>query len=102
MAKTLFFICLTLISVLLAVGLYQVPQPWRGILVGWLLFALTVGTMILRLARHYFAFKSLQLTTRGPGQAGRTKHEQPTRKHQYEGLRVVMSTSGGGGRRVVR
>jgi len=67
MGKAIFFICLTALSALLTVGLYQVPQPWRGILVGWLLFVVTLGAMILRLARHYFAYKSLQLTTQRAG-----------------------------------
>ncbi len=100
-AKRLFLSSLTLVAAILALGVYQVPQPWRGLLIGWLLLFLTLGSLIMRLVRHYFEFKALQLTTRG--NAPRRAEPKPSRAaHSPRRLDVIGERGGGSGRLTVR
>lgn len=65
--RGLFLWGLTVGAGVLAVGVYQVPQPWRGWLIGWLLFMGTLGLLILRFLRHYYQYRMAQLAQRkGP------------------------------------
>ena len=42
-----------IIGVVLTLAMAQVPQPWRGYLVVWLLLSATAGTIGLRITRHH-------------------------------------------------
>lgn len=102
LAKGTFLTMLAVVGVILVLGIYQVPQPWRGLLVGWLLFVASAGTFILRLARHHYQYKSLQLTTRRPTEKPVIKRARKLEPARLDSLKVVMSESGGGGRRTIR
>lgn len=99
--KGLFLLSVTALGVILVLAVYQIPQPWRGILVAFLAFMLTFGTFALRVIRHICEYKSLQLTTRQPlAQAGRSR-SSTRRRRKRTGLDVISPGSAGGGRRVV-
>ena len=78
-ARGIFLALLALAAGFLVLAVYQVPQPWRGVLVAWLLFSGTGGLLILRIVRHYYAYKTLQLTTKQPAspQGPHTRTGQP-------------------------
>lgn len=100
-AKRFFLASLAVVAVILAVGVYQVPQPWRGLLVSWLLLFITLGSLVMRLIRHYFEYKALQLTSRGahvPRPAPAPRREA----HSKHKLDVITTPSGRGGRSTVR
>lgn len=100
-ARGIFLALLALAAGFLVVAVYQVPQPWRGALVAWLLFSSTGGLLILRIVRHYYAYKTLQLTTKQPPRPA----PQRSRKAQtpsLDNLRVVLSDSAGSGRYTIR
>lgn len=94
MAKGIFFFNLSLLGGVLVVGVYQVPQPWRGIVVVWLVFALTVGAFVLRLLRHHYEYKALQLSKGTPNPPARSKRRR--RKPKPQGLQIVLSERAGG------
>ena len=48
-----FFLNVGLIAVFVTLGVYQVPQPWRGVLVALLLVGLTVGFFVLRVVGNH-------------------------------------------------
>ncbi len=100
-AKRFFLASLAVVAVILAVGVYQVPQPWRGLLVGWLLLFITLGSLVMRLARHYFEYKALKLTSRGSG-APRPVPAPRREPHSKRKVDVIATPSGRGGRSVVR
>lgn len=79
-------------GILLAWIIYQVPQPWRAILVAWLFVFVTLGTLILRAIQHYYAFQTRQ----GKADARRVPRRKPKANlPSFEGLRVVMSQESG-------
>ena len=100
-AKRLFLSSLTVVAVILALSVYQVPQPWRGLLIGWLLLFLTLGSLIMRLVRHYFEYKALKLTARG-GAAQRQDPKPRRAAHSPRKLDVISGHSGSAGRLTVR
>jgi len=87
--RGLFLWVLTVGAGVLAVGVYQVPQPWRGWLIGWLLFMFTLGVLILRFLRHYYQYKMAQLARQGTNTVS-----QPLRRAQpvprVENLKIVV------------
>jgi uncharacterized membrane protein YdbT with pleckstrin-like domain len=103
LAKGAFFTTLAIVALVLVLAIYQVPQPWRGILVGWVLFLTTVGVFVLRLARHFCDYKALQLSAR---QLARreppVRHARRTSNPRVDSLKVVLSDSAGSGRRTIR
>jgi hypothetical protein len=104
--KGIFFFGLAIVGVIIVLGVYQVPQPWRGVLVAWLLFMGTGGVFILRVIRHLVAYKSLKLeqaTAQGRWRSTRNRrrsvfHSRP----RQESLRIVRTRAAGAGRHVVR
>ncbi len=50
--RSLFAVMALAAGVLLALAVFQVPQPWRAILVAWLLVCATLGTLVVRLVRR--------------------------------------------------
>ena len=99
--RGLFLWALTIGAGVLAVGVYQVPQPWRGWLIGWLLFMFTLGVLILRFLRHYYQYKMVQLTQQGVSGAGHpVRRAQPVPR--AENLKIVLMEEGKGGRHILR
>ena len=102
--KGVFFLSLAIAGVIIVLGVYQVPQPWRGVLVAWLLFMGTGGVFVLRVIRHLIAYKSLKLehsATQARYAGGRRREASRSRPRQ-ESLRVVRTDAMGAGRHVVR
>jgi len=101
LARGVFLALLTVVVAFLVLAVYQVPQPWRGALVAWLLFAGTAGLFILRIIRHYYAYKTLQLTTRQPARPTPQRARKPSAV-SLDKLNVVLSDSVGSGRHTIR
>jgi len=99
-AKILFLLNVTLLGVVAALAAHQVPQPWRGILVGWLFVALTLGGLFVRALKHYLAYRATHASQ--PAAERPAAPRRTSRHRQFEGLKVGYSESGGGGRRVIR
>ena len=101
LAKGIFFINLSIVGLVLSFAIYQVPQPWRGILVAWLLILASLGTFILRLIGHYYEYKALQLTTKKNNQPAKQapKRKAPRRATK---LRVIQPKPSRGGRHIIR
>ena len=100
-AKGVFLVNMTILAIIVVLAVYQVPQPWRGYVVAWLLFMATAGLFALRVIRHHYAFKSLELQERGPS-APRRDERGERRRERPTGLRVVRSATVGNGRTVLR
>jgi hypothetical protein len=87
---------------MLALIVYQVPQPWRGILIGWLLFFFTVGLIAMRVVRAVMDYKTAKILAGGETKA--KKPETPRRvRSAFESLPapVVQASRGNGGRETV-
>jgi hypothetical protein len=99
--RGLYLLVLTLGAGVLTLGVYEVPQPWRGWLIGWLLFMCTLGVLILRFLRHYYQYKMVQLARREANGANRPlRRARPTPR--VENLEVVLLDGGKGGRYILR
>ena len=90
--KAIFMLVLLCVGVLVALAVYQVPQPWRGVLVGWLFLSVTLGTLVLRLIKHHYEYKALQL------QSKPSIHQkpQPPPRARFDNLDVIRVKDGGG------
>jgi hypothetical protein len=99
-ARGIFLVNLAILGSILAFAVYQVPQPWRGVLVAWLLFLVTIGALALRILKHHYAYKTLQLTTRQPLARARTPRRRAGTT--TPSLKVVRANSLGSGRSVIR
>lgn len=100
LGKALFLVNLTMLGVIGALAAHQVPQPWRGILVAGLFVTVTFGSLLVKALKHYLEYRAacpVQSTALRPKAPKRSD-----RHRQFEGLQVVYSNSGGGGRRVIR
>jgi fatty acid desaturase len=91
--RAFFFVLALAAGVLLALAVFQVPQPWRAILVAWLLICATLGVLVVRLVRHHYEYKALQ-QRRGRASPVRVAPREPATP-RFEGLKVVMSSEGG-------
>ena len=102
-AKGLFFVNLSVLGAVFALGIYQIPQPWRGALVAWLLVITSVGVFALKLAKHHYQYKSDLLKA---GRAARTRTSRRARRSVRLGSRndlsIVRSGQGGRGRYTIR
>ncbi|MBC7234364.1 MAG: hypothetical protein H5T69_00870 [Chloroflexi bacterium] len=103
-AKGIFFINLSILGAVIVLAVYQVPQPWRGYLVAWLLFMATVGAFVLRIICHHYAYKSLELQERGERLAVQPKgvRAKEDLRARSAKLRVVRRETAGAGRHIVR
>lgn len=99
-AKLLFLLNVALLGAIAAMAAHQVPQPWRGILVGWLFVALTLGSVFLRALRHYLQYRATRPSQ--PPAVRSAARRGGVGERQFEGLKVVYSPGGGAGRRVIR
>jgi len=103
LAKGAFMTALAIVAVVLVLAIYQVPQPWRGILVGWVLFLATAGLFILRLAKHFCDYKALQLNARQlPRRNSPPRRSRRPDNPKIDSLKVVLSDTAGSGRRTIR
>ncbi len=102
LAKGAFMTALAIVAVVLVLAIYQVPQPWRGILVGWVLFLATAGLFILRLAKHVCEYKALQLHARQASHSTPPRRSRRLSNSRIDSLKVVLSDTVGSGRRVIR
>ena len=101
-SRNLFLVNVTILAMVLAFAVYQVPQPWRGILVGWLLFLVSIGWFVLHVLKHHYQYKALQLSARRSApQRDRPPRRRP-RHANREDLKVVLAQHSGRGRRVIR
>ena len=99
MARGRFLILTAAIGVVLVLAVAQVPQPWRGVLVAWLIFGGSVGYLAARLARSYHAFVAAP-PSRQPRAAG-TRRPQEAPPPHAESLKVVVSSTAANGRRTI-
>ena len=86
------------IAVVLAVA--QVPAPWRGALVAWLIFWVTFGSLAIRLVRGYRAYTSAP-TRRRPAATPTRGHRTGAPSRPVSSLNVVVSKAGANGRHTV-
>ncbi|MEA3408415.1 MAG: hypothetical protein U9R48_10125 [Chloroflexota bacterium] len=93
--KGLFLMNLGIVGILLALAVYQVPQPWRGILVAWLLFLASAGTFVLRLLAHHYQYRKLKLEREKKARQGTHKRREQRRLNINRELNVVHSSGGG-------
>jgi hypothetical protein len=101
--KAWFLILLSVAALALLLVVYQVPQPWRGYLVAWLLFMATAGTFVLRLVQHHYHYKALQLTSKQNGHSVPPPPRRPKPGPPPTGaLKVVYSEQAGSGRHIIR
>ena len=91
--KTIFFLNLSILGGILAFAIYQVPQPWRGALVVFLLLSVSVGWLVTGLVRHYYRYKTET--------AKRPRRPKPEPKNRKPSIRVVRTHSKGA-RHVIR
>jgi len=102
-AKGIFFVNLSILGAVLVLGIYQIPQPWRGALVAWLLVVTSVGVFALKLAKHHYQYKSDMLKA---GQSGRSRHSKRSTQNVRQGtrgdLQIVQSSQEGRGRFTIR
>jgi hypothetical protein len=98
-ARWRFLMLTAAIGVVLVLAVAQVPQPWRGVLVAWLIFGGSVGYLATRLARHYHAYVAPP-PTRQPRRtrARRLPEETPRRA---ESLKIIVSNIAANGRRTI-
>lgn len=88
------FLLLALVgAILLALGIYQVPQPWRALLVAWVLVGVTLGALILRLVRHHYEFIARRGTRNAAPHRSATLREP--RSPGFEGLKIIVASDGG-------
>lgn len=98
-----FFLNTGLIAVLLALAVYQVPQPWRGFLVGLLFIGLLIG---------FFALQALRYQQGRRGATPNRKRSQESRRHLEQRterraqraarLEIVRLDEGSSGRHTIR
>lgn len=99
--KGLFLMNLSIVGAILALAVYQVPQPWRGILVAWLLFLTPAGMFALRLLRHHYECKKLRIEQDQKGHQGLAKGKKGRKRRPPDiddKLKVVHAEGGDGGR----
>jgi hypothetical protein len=78
-------------GVMLSLAVYQVPQPWRALLVAWLLVGSSLGALVARLVRHHYAYRAEH--ERRYGARPRPRAAQPA-EPRFEGLEVVTLAQG--------
>jgi hypothetical protein len=97
-ARWRFLLLMAAIGAVLVLAVAQVPQPWRGVLVAWLIFGGSVGYLAARLARHYHAYKAApQVRRPRDTRLSRRQEDPPPRA---ESLKVVVSSTANGRRTI--
>jgi hypothetical protein len=97
--RGVFLIGVSILSVTLAVGIWQVPQPWRGYLIGWLLFAFPIFLLVLRFMSHYYRMREIEMMTGKKQDVAYTIQREP--KRVGDSVKVIeMNTRKGGRQRL--
>lgn len=97
----LYRLAVTVVAVVGCIGLMQVPQPWRGMLVLWLCGTGAVGALVFLALRQHHDFKAMQWQ-RG---AGRSTPRRRAARHalaRSNGLRVITSQGASRVQHIVR
>lgn len=88
------------VGVVVVLAVAQVPPPWRGALVAWLIFWASFGSLAIRLVRGYRAYISAPAPRRPAATPARGRRSgAPSRP--ASALKVVVSKAGANGRRTV-
>ena len=99
-AASTFFLSLSVLATVVALAVHQVPQPWRGVLVGWLLFLSTIGSLALRVVRHHYEFRALQQQREKATPRRETRRSRRPRRRTHA-LKVEKPASRAGRRTIV-
>ena len=103
LTRNIFLIGIVALALLLVLAIYEVPQPWRGMLVCWLLFLSTGGAFILRILRHYAQIKTAQAQRAAIQPADARPQPPRVKKPARSNLQVITSDSlRGAGRYTIR
>jgi len=97
-ARVAFLIAAAVVAAVLVLAIAQVPQPWRGVLVAWLMLGGTAGTFALRLVRHYRTYLGPRLPKGQGADRGRRPERAPAASSPA--LRVIVSHSANGRRSI--
>lgn len=97
MSRNTFLLLVAAVGGVLVLAVAQVPQPWRGVLVAWLIFGGSVGYVAVRLAHSYHVYRAAP--TAGHRPTPRPRPEAPPRRP--ESLKVVVSRASANGRRTI-
>jgi len=98
-ARWRFLMLVAAMGAVMVVAVAQVSQPWRGILVAWLIFGGSVGYLTVRLTRHYHAYMVIPpMRKPHPTRALRLPEEAP---HRAESLKIIVSKTADTGRRTI-
>jgi len=102
-SRGFFFFTIGILGIALVIAIYQVPQPWRGVLVAWVLFAGTAGAFVMRVAKHHYRYKSQELAMRPKRRAQQAQRRSTSRRRTAapRGLRVVVSDRSAAGRHTI-
>ncbi len=97
MSRNTFLLFVAAVGAALVLAVAQVPQPWRGVLVAWLIFGGSVGYVAVRLAHSYYVYRAAPTASRRP--APRPSAE--TARPRAASLKVVVSRAAANGRRTI-
>lgn len=97
-ARWRFLILIAAIGAVLVLAVAQVPQPWRGILVTWLIVGGSVGYLAVRLTRHYHTYM-VAPQVRRPRDT-RLPRPQEAPPPRAESLKIVVSSTANGRRTI--
>jgi len=99
-AKGVFLTVVAALAVALALAVNQVPQPWRGMVIIWLLVGAPLLFFVLRVLKHAAHIK---LINARPNAEPRTRTvKEPRTRQSLDNLRIVISDSAGNGRFTIR
>lgn len=72
----------------LVVGLWQVPQPWRGYVIGFITVALIPSLVLMRFMSHWFRWKEARLMARMQGRDESVAYTQMREPGRGDGLKL--------------
>lgn len=99
MSRNTFLLLTAAVGAALVLAVAQVPQPWRGVLVAWLLFGGSVGYVAVRLAHSYHVYRATPASYRQRSTEARRRPDPvPPRAAS---LKVVVSHTVANGRRTI-
>ena len=89
------------VAALVMLALFQVPQPWRGFLIGWVILLGSLGILVLHFVKHYFEYKAVKLKTKPSPQKPAREARRSPRARARDDLRVILSDTAGTGRHTI-
>ncbi|HHX42470.1 MAG TPA: hypothetical protein GX714_00565 [Chloroflexi bacterium] len=99
MSRNTFFLLVVAIGAVVVLAIAQVPQPWRGVLVAWLIVGGSVGYVAVRLVQSYHVYRTMTTPVQRRPPTGHARPRARTRR--TESLQVVISQAGANGRRTI-